>query len=111
MIKIRFHYNGYFVSDPETAYKKGKFYELKKELDIDEINIIDLGKLVKELLGMKEEFKLWYGKPENNLSDGLRLLGTDKDVIRFINEFRGHPIADTYNNLIRPSNGPKGWPI
>ncbi|GAU47619.1 hypothetical protein TSUD_90240 [Trifolium subterraneum] len=96
MLKIKFHYNGYFVSDPETTYKKGKFYELKKGLDIDEINIIDLAKLVKDLLGVTEEFKLWYGQPGNDLSDGLRLLGTDKDVIRFINKFEGHPIADLY---------------
>ncbi|PNX61585.1 zinc knuckle family protein, partial [Trifolium pratense] len=81
MLKIKFHYNGYFVSDPETTYKKGKSYELKKGLDIDQINIIDLGKQVKELLGVTGEFKLWYGKPENDLSDGLRLLGTDRDVI------------------------------
>jgi hypothetical protein len=28
-----------------------------------------------------------------------------------LHNFRKTTFLDTYNNLIRPSNGPKGWPI
>jgi len=39
----------------------------------DEINLIDLDKLVRELW-VKEEYKLWYVSQGQQLRDGLKLL-------------------------------------
>ena len=53
----------------------------------DEVNLIDLDKLIREI-GVVGEYKLWYICPGFNIVDGLRLLKTDRDVVRFINEHR-----------------------
>ena len=69
------------------AYKKGEIHEYGGEWDIDEVNLIDLDKLIREI-GVVGEYKLWYICPGFDIVDGLRLLKTNRDVIRFINEHK-----------------------
>jgi len=80
-LKIRFHHKEYFISDPVIAYKKGEVYEFGGELDIDQTNLKDLDKLVREV-GVEGEYKLFYVSPGWELSDGLRPLKTDRDSIQ-----------------------------
>ena len=94
-LKIRFHHKGYFISDPVVAYKKGEIYEFGGEWCLDEVNLIDLGKLVREI-GVKGSYQLWYVSPGAELKDGLRVLKTDRDTVNFINEFQGESVADFY---------------
>jgi len=70
-----------------VAYKKGEIYEYGGEWDTDEVNLIDLNKLIREI-GVVGEYKLWYICPGFDIVDGLRLLKTNRDVIRFINEHK-----------------------
>jgi len=77
------------------AYKNGKIYEFWTEWDIDEIDLIDLNKLAREI-GVIRDYKLWYVSQGTNLSDGLRLLKTDKDVIGFINEHKNEVGVEFY---------------
>ena len=94
-MKIRFHHKGYFISDPIIAYKKGEVYEFGGELDIDQTNLKDFDKLVREV-GVEGGYKLFYVSPGWELSDGLRPLKTDRDVIKFINDHINHGAADFY---------------
>jgi hypothetical protein len=94
-VKIRFHHNGYFISDPVIAYMKGEVYEFGGELCLDKTNLKDLYNLVREV-GVEGEFKLFYVSPGWELSDGLRPLKTDRDVIRFINDHINHGVDDFY---------------
>jgi len=94
-LKIRFHYKGYFICDPDFAYKCGKVHEFGGEWNTDEVNLIDLDKLVREI-GVEGEYKLWYVTPGGSLNGGLRLLKTDRDCVRFINEFENEVAADFY---------------
>ena len=54
-----------------------------------------MDKLVREI-GVVGDFKLWYVSQCTNLSGGLRLLKTDKDVIRFINEYKNEVGVEFY---------------
>ncbi|RHN42107.1 putative transcription factor interactor and regulator CCHC(Zn) family [Medicago truncatula] len=94
-LKIRFHYKGYFISDPMISYKKGEIHEYGGEWDIDEVNLQDLDNLIREI-GVLGEYKLWYICPGFDIVDGLRLLNTDRDVVRFINEHRNVSVAEFY---------------
>ena len=94
-MKIKFHHKGYFISDPVVDYKKGEIYEFGGEWDIDEVNLLDLDKLVREI-GVKGSYQLWYVSPGAELKDGLRALKTDRDIINFINEFKGESVTDFY---------------
>jgi len=94
-LKIRFHYKGYFICDPDFAYKCGKVHEFGGQWDIDEVNLNDLEKLVREI-GVEGDNKLWYVVPGGNLNGDLRLLKTDRDCVRFINEFKNEVVADFY---------------
>jgi hypothetical protein len=94
-LKIRFHYKGYFICDPDFAYKCGKVHEFWGEWNTDVVNLKDLDKLVREI-GVEGEYKLWYVIPGGSLNGGLRLLKTDRDVVRFINEFQKEVAADFY---------------
>ena len=70
-MKIRFHYKGYFICDPDVANKCGKLHEFGGEWVIDEVNLIDLDKLVREI-GVEGEYKLWYVILGGSLNGGLR---------------------------------------
>lgn len=94
-MKIRFHHKGYFISDPVVAYKKGEIYEFGGEWCLDEVNLVDLDKLAREI-GVKGSYQLWYVSPGAELKDGLRVLKTNRDIVSFINEFQGEPVADFY---------------
>jgi hypothetical protein len=94
-LKIRFHYKGYFICDPDFAYKCGKVHEFGGEWNTDVVNLKDLDKLVREI-GVEGEYKLWYVIPGGSLNGGLRLLKTDRDIVRFINEFQKEVTADFY---------------
>jgi len=58
-----------------------------------------LDKLVREI-GVKGEYQLWYVSPGTELKDGLRVQKTDRDTIRFINEFKSESIVDFYVETI-----------
>lgn len=61
-MKIRFHYRGYFSSDPVVAYKNGEIHEFRGEWDIDEINLIDLDNLIRDIgvrITIEEEWRYW----------------------------------------------------
>lgn len=94
-LKIRFHYKGYFIADPVVSYEKGEIHEYGGELDINLVNLKDLDKLTREL-GVVGEYKLWYICPGFDIVDGLRLLNTDRDVVRFINEHLNVTTAEFY---------------
>jgi hypothetical protein len=94
-LKIRFHYKGYFTCDPLIEYKRGEIHEFGGELNTDVVNLKDLDKLIKEI-GVVGEYKLWYVCPGFNVCDGLRLLKTDRDIIRFINDHENAVEADFY---------------
>jgi len=47
-VKIRFRYNGYFSGDPNFEYKRGDTYEYGGKWDLDEVNLVDLDKLVRD---------------------------------------------------------------
>ena len=94
-MKIRFHYKGYFICDPVVAYKKGEIHEDRGEWDIDEVNLIDLEKLIREF-GVVREYNLGYICPGFDIVNGLRLLKTDRDVVRFINEHKNAVGAEFY---------------
>jgi hypothetical protein len=94
-LKIRFHYKGYFICDPVVSYKKGEIHEFGGEWEVDKVNLKDLDKLIKEI-GVVGEYKLWYICPGFDIVDGLRLLNTDRDVVRFINEHRSASGAEFY---------------
>jgi hypothetical protein len=93
-LKIRFHYKGYFISDPVVDYKKGEIHEFGAQ-NIDEVNLHDLDKLVREL-GVEGEYQLWYVSPGAELKDGIRVLKTDRDTINFINEYKHESVAELY---------------
>lgn len=63
--------------------------------DIYEVNLIDLDKLVREL-GVKGDYKIWYVVPGRQLKDVLRLLKTDRDVVRFQNEYKAEESVTFY---------------
>ena len=94
-MKIRFDYKGYFICDPVVSYKKGEIHEYGGEWDIDHVNLNDVDKLIREI-GVVGEYKLWYICPSFDIVDGLRLLKTDMDVVRFINEHRDAVGAEFY---------------
>jgi len=52
-------------------------------------------KLIREI-GVVGEYKLWYICPGFDIVDGIRLLKTDRDVVRFINEHRDAVGAEFY---------------
>lgn len=70
-------------------------YETESGWDVDEISLIDLDKIVKSL-GHDIYKSIRYRHPERDLSDGLRPLNTDKDVIQFMQDVRGHTKVDIY---------------
>lgn len=49
------HYNRYFTDDPHVFYKRGETYEFEGTWHIDEVNLIDFEKLVREV-GVKGEY-------------------------------------------------------
>ena len=53
----------------------------------DEVNLIDLDKLVREL-GVNGNYTVWYDVAGGQLKDGLRAIKTDEDVVRFITEYK-----------------------
>jgi hypothetical protein len=86
-VRIRFRYNGYFSGDPNFEYKRGDTYEYGGTWVLDEVNLVDLDKLVREL-GVKGEYTVWYAVAGGELKDGLRAIKSDGDVLRFIAEYK-----------------------
>jgi len=94
-VKIRFRYNGYFSGDPNLEYKRGDTYEYGGTWDLDEVNLIDLDKLVREI-GVKGNYTVWNVVAGGEVKDGLRTIKTDGDVVRFITEYKAEESVTFY---------------
>ena len=94
-MKIRFRYNGYFSGDPNFEYKRGDTYEYGGKWVLDEVNLVDLDKLVREI-GVKGDYTVWYAVAGGELKDGLRAIKSDRDVLRFIIEYKAEESVTFY---------------
>lgn len=94
-LKIRFHYNGYFTSDPHVCYKRGETYEFEGTWDLNEVNLIDLEKLVREV-GVTGDYTLWYPVAGGELKEGVRVIKTVGDVERFKDEYKLEETVNFY---------------
>jgi len=94
-LKIRFHYNGYFTADPHVCYKRGETYEFEGTWDLNEVNLIDLEKLVREV-GVKGDYTVWYPVAGGELKEGLRAIKTYGDVVRFKNDYKSEETVNFY---------------
>jgi len=68
-------------------YKRGDAYEYGGTWDLDEVNLIDLEKLVREIV-VKGNYTVWYPVVGGQVKDGLTTIKTDGDVVRFITEYK-----------------------
>lgn len=88
------------VTDPVPKYIRGQLYETKDGWDIDEISTIELDKIL-NTIGYQSYSCLWYRQPWKDLSNGLKPLNNDQDVVRFIQDVRGKskggPVCGTLN--------------
>lgn len=95
MVKLRTHHGGYFVHHPATTYIEGRCDVDKVGWDVDEMSAIDISNYIKGF-GYQEFGCVWYRYPKLDLSNGLRPLNTDVEVIQFANDVKGHEYVDIY---------------
>ena len=82
------------MNNSSLDYVKGECKSVE-DWDIDEINSIEVGKLVKSL-GYPSFKCLWYRNPVLGLFNGRRPFNNDEDVVAFLNDVKGHDEVDIY---------------
>ncbi|XP_057416083.1 uncharacterized protein LOC130710749 [Lotus japonicus] len=93
LVNVHVWHSGKFVSEPSLDYLNGICFTVDK-WDVDEINSIDLGKVVKRLGYVS--FNIWYRHPDFGLSSGCKPFRDDGDVVAFLNDVKGHSEVDFY---------------
>lgn len=88
IITIHLWHKGYFVDEPRFDYAHGVCQSFEG-WDVDGINSIEIGKLVKSL-GYASFKCLWYRYPALGLFNGRRPFNEDADVIEFLKDVKGH---------------------
>lgn len=68
---------------PSCLLKRGETYEFEGTWHIDEVNLIDLEKLVREV-GVKGEYTIWYAITGGEVKDGLRAIKIDGKVYKWV---------------------------
>ncbi|XP_057452787.1 uncharacterized protein LOC130744635 [Lotus japonicus] len=93
LVNVHVWHSGKLVSEPSLDYLNGICFTVDK-WDVDEINSIDLGKVVKRLGYVS--FNIWYRHPDFGLSSGCKPFRDDGDVVAFLNDVKGHSEVDFY---------------
>jgi len=77
------------------ATKGVKPYEFEGTWDLNEVNLIDLEKLVREV-GVKGDYTVWYPLARGELKESLRAIKTYGDVVRFMNDYKSEETVNFY---------------
>lgn len=81
------------MCEPRVDYINGVCLTLPN-WDIDEINSIDLGRIVRNIGYVN--FNVWYRHPALGLDIGCKPFKDDSDVYVFLNDVRGHEVINFY---------------
>ncbi|XP_057423638.1 uncharacterized protein LOC130717437 [Lotus japonicus] len=88
-------HKGHFVFEPTCAYVEGES-EILPGWDPDQINSIEVDKIVTAHLGYASYKCLWYRAPTLGLFDGRRPLRDDGDVHQFLSDVKGFSEVEFY---------------
>ncbi|KAJ0685047.1 hypothetical protein HanOQP8_Chr11g0400311 [Helianthus annuus] len=93
---IRINHGGVFVNSPVKRYVDGTIDHVDM-VDSDAFSVIELNHMITELGYPKEQIMFYHFLvPETQISDGLRPLGNDQDVLLLIEHVAKFKVIDVF---------------
>ena len=91
----RYHHEGKFVKTRKVRYLNGMVEKLEE--DVDRISYWMILGIIKYLgYDISKSFKVYYLEGRKTLSNGLKELGNDNDVLKLEDKMRMNSVVDIY---------------